>query len=173
MTEIIEIASQPVAHMASSITCPHCHNLQDVERVFTALAITESPEHISAFISGKYSDITSVDIAQQISSRINLANPQKPYLICDDCGQPISLAVRHETQRMEVPVLLECPSCNRNIDLRLQRDKDRVHFTREWPNVPFINCLCKQKVLLPVKGRQAWRNIAFKGICCLRKLRGV
>lgn len=172
MTEIIEIASQPIARMASNVTCPHCENLQDIEKVFTALAIVESPGHLSALISYKYNDIRSVEQAQQIATRINLVDPQKPYLICDDCGQPINLAVRHVTQRMEVPVLMKCPACNRNIDLRFQRDKDRVHFTKEWPNVPFIHCQCKNKVLLPVRGRQSWRNIAFQGICLLRKIRG-
>ena len=172
MTELIEIASLPVARMASNVTCPHCDNLQDIEKVFTALAIVESPEHLSAFV-GKYTDIISTEIAQQIATRINLSDPQKPFLICDDCGQPISLAVRHETQRMEVPLMMECPACTHHIDLRFQRDKDRVHFTQEWPNVPFIHCQCKQKVLLPVKGQQAWRNIAFQGVCLLRRLRGV
>lgn len=173
MPELIEIQSKPVAYMANEVTCPHCHSAQDVEKVFVALAIAENPEHISVFISEKHKDITSVDIAKQISTRINLSDPQRPFLICDDCGQPINLAVKHIIQRMEVPALLECPACNRNIDLRFQRDKDKVYFTKEWPNVPFINCQCKNKVLLPVRGSQAWRNVAFKGVCLLRKIRGV
>lgn len=172
MTELIEIQSQPVARMASSITCPHCKALQDVEKVFTALAIVENPEHISAFI-GKYTDIISIEIAQQIATRINLSDPLRPFVICDDCGQPISLAVRHVVQRMEVPVLLECPACNHHINLRFKRDRDKILYTKEWPHVPFLYCGCKNKVLLPVKGAQSWRNIAFKGICLLRQLRGV
>lgn len=172
MPELIEIASQPIAKMSSEVTCPHCKALQNVEKVFTALAICENPEHISAFV-GKYTDIISLEIAQQISTRINLTDPMKPYLICDDCGQPINLAVKHETQKMEVPLMMECPACNHHIDLRFQRDKDKVLFTKEWPHVPFLHCSCKNKVLLPVRGRQAWRNIAFQGVCLLRRLRGV
>ena len=171
MPELIEIASQPVARMSNQVTCPHCRSNQDVEKVFTALAIVENPEHLSAFV-GRYTDIISIEIAQKIATRINLTDPLKPYLICDDCGQPVSLQVRHETQRMDVPVLMECPACNRNIDLRFQRDKDKILFTREWPHVPFLHCGCKNKVLLPVKGVQSWRNIAFQGVCYLRKLRG-
>lgn len=172
MSEIIEIASHPVTRMASEVLCPYCHTSQNVEKVFVALAITESPEHLSAFVSEKYPDLRTIDQAQQISSRINLVDPLKPYLVCDDCGQPIDLAVRHVTQRMEVPALLECPVCNHNIDLRFQRDLDKVHFTRDWPHVPYLNCQCRNKVLLPVRGRQSWRNIAFQGVCLLRKLRG-
>lgn len=172
LPELIEIQSQPVARMANQVVCPHCHANQDVERVFTALAITESPEHLSVFVSDKYPDIRSLEQAQQVATRINLADTQKPFLICDDCGQPVNLAVKHVTQKMEVPVLMECPACSRNIDLRFKRDRDKILYTKEWPHVPFLHCNCKNKVLLPVRGRQAWRNIAFQGVCLLRKIRG-
>ena len=157
--------------MPSSVKCPNCKSHQDIVKVFTALAITESPAFIDEFKGEKHSDMT-IEQAQQIATRLNISDPAKAFCLCDDCGQPMSLTVKHEVNRMDTPVLMECPACKHNIDLRFRRDRDAICFTQEWPHVPYFNCGCKNKVLLPIRGRESWRNVAFKLVCYIRKLRG-
>lgn len=163
MSDTIEITTGPVAKMSDTHRCKICRTKNDVEKAFVAKAISESPDLFERLRNEK-KGIESIEEAQNIASRLDLSDAMAPTLICDECGQPMQLNAKICTRKMVVPAQLECV-CGQHIDLRYQRDKERVQFIGSWPHVPYLRCRgCRQKLLIPIKGTEAWRFIAFKMI---------
>ncbi len=160
---VIEIKSEPVAHMNGICKCPHCRKINSTERVFLALAIQESPIIWDELSDDEKCGIASIEEAQQVATRLDITDKAKPKIICEECGKSIQLSVKHTRHEMEVPAFLSCPECGVEIDMRYPGDSKRVMFTSHFPHLPFVHCKgCKKKVLLPVMGRQAWRYWIFR-----------
>jgi hypothetical protein len=173
LTEEISLSSQPVAHIADVCTCPHCHTESNIEQAFTAFACVETIELWDGLSDTDKKGIKDLDDAKIIASRLILADANKPILVCHECGKPIELSVRHERHQYEVPAFLSC-QCGQEIDLRYPGDSKRVKFTAEFPHVPFLHCLsCRQKVLLPIRGIEAWRVWVFRLINTLHNIKAM
>lgn len=161
MSDTIEITTGPVAKMSDVHKCTNCGTKNDVEKAFVAKCIAESPDLFESLGNGR-KGIESIEEAQAIATRLDLSNSMPPVLICDECGQPMQLDVKSCIRKMAVPAELECV-CGQHIDLRYQRDKERVRFIGSWPHVPYLRCRgCQQKLLIPIRGTESWRQIAFK-----------
>lgn len=163
MSECIEITTGPVAKMSDTHRCKICRTKNDVEKAFVAKCISESPDLFKSLGDGR-KGIENIEEARQIATRLNLSDAMAPVLICDDCGQPMQLDVKNYIRKMAVPAELECV-CGQHINLHFQRDKEKIRFTRNWPHVPYLRCSkCSQNLLIPIRGSEAWRAIAFKMI---------
>lgn len=163
MSDTIEISGGPVTKISDTHKCKNCGAINDVEKVFIGKCISETPDLFEKLGEGR-KGIESIEEARQIASRLDLSDTMAPTLICDECGQPMIIPVKHHSRKMIVPTQLECV-CGQNIDLRFNRDKERVRFTGNWPHVPYLKCRgCRQKLLIPIKGAESWRQIAFRMI---------
>ena len=161
MSVTIEITTGPIAKMADTHKCKNCGAVNDVEKVFIGRCISETPD-LFASLGDSRKGIESIEEAKRISTRLDLSDAMAPTLICDDCGQPMQLNIKSCSRKMAVPAQLECV-CGQHIDLRFQRDKERVRFIGSWPHVPYLRCRgCRQKLLIPIRGKEAWRSMAFK-----------
>lgn len=169
MIEQVEVSKGTISHLSSTCYCRHCGKDNDVELAFIALSVAETPDLFTALSDADRERITSIELAQAISQRLDTSNPQAPLLKCELCGNQSTLQVRHEVSTMKVPAFLTC-SCGQEVDLRYPGDSKRVRFSSQFPNVPFLHCLtCKKKMLIPVYGKDAWRIPVFRMIRLLRR----
>lgn len=93
MTELIEIASQPVTRMASEVTCPHCHCLQDVERVNRWIACYK---HMMTLAKTKFKMCgqNTVNVAHGIE--MEKESPHREYWLTEEeCARLIKAALPH------------------------------------------------------------------------------
>lgn len=170
MIEKMEISKGNVAHLSSTYYCQHCGRGNDVELAFIAMTVAETPDLFTTLSDADRERITSIELAQAISRRLDTSNPQAPLLICEQCGKQSRLQVRHEVSTMKVPAFLTC-GCGQEADLRYPGDSSRIRFTSQFPGIPFLHCRsCKRKLLIPLCGKDAWRVAVFRVIRLLRRL---
>lgn len=170
MIEQVQISSGLVTSMDSQVSCRSCGDIINVERLFVAKAMVETPELLATLPNGDRQELVSLEQAQAVIERLDVTNPNQPVVQCASCGADTILSVSHYCRTMTVPAFLWC-RCNQEVDLRYPSDRDRVRFMAKFPFMPFVNCRsCRKRMLLPPLGRDRWRMPLFLLLSSLRKI---
>lgn len=157
----VEVSSGVVARMDSEVNCRSCRGMINVERLFVAKAMIETPELLTFLCESDRLGITSLEQAQMVSEGLDVTNPNRPIVRCESCGGENNLAISRYNRSMEVPPFLWC-RCGQEVDLRYPGDRERVRFMGRFPFMPFLVCRnCKKRMLLPPLGKDVWRMPVF------------